>query len=104
MRRYVTVTLRMHQMEYLHKRKLPTDLGEGLVFSRTQLARLHARIDELVAGTYTREYRMTNTRFIRYSCVLTPPDTTNTRYSFALTPPIVTNIRNLPALTYRQYE
>ena len=25
----VTVTLRMHQMEYLHKRKLPTDLGEA---------------------------------------------------------------------------
>ena len=35
-------------MEYLYDQKLPTDLNEGLVFSRRALARLHERIEELV--------------------------------------------------------
>jgi len=44
----VTVTLKMHQMEYLVEQKLPEDLGEGLVFSKAELARLAERIKELV--------------------------------------------------------
>jgi len=44
----VIITLKMHQMEYLVEGKLPEDLGEGLVFSRGELQRLHDRIKELV--------------------------------------------------------
>ena len=43
-----TVTLRLRQVEYLHEGKIPNDLAEGIVFSRSVLDGLQRRIEELV--------------------------------------------------------
>lgn len=38
------VSLRLHQLEFLEARRLPTDLSGALVFSQQQLARLKQRM------------------------------------------------------------
>ena len=43
-----TVTLRLRQVEYLYEGKLPLRLSDGVVFSRSNLEGLRARIDALV--------------------------------------------------------
>ncbi|KAK9811670.1 hypothetical protein WJX72_008037 [[Myrmecia] bisecta] len=43
----VTVTLRLHQIEFLEAGQLPEDLSQALVFSDRELARLQKRIQEL---------------------------------------------------------
>ena len=43
-----TVSLRLRQVEYLYDGKLPLRLSEGVVFSRSNLEGLRARIDALV--------------------------------------------------------
>ena len=43
-----TVTLRLRQVEYLYEGKIPNDLAEGIVFSRSVLDGLQRRIEELV--------------------------------------------------------
>mgnify|MGYP001188008898 CR=1 FL=1 len=44
----VIITLKMHQVEFLEKGRLPTDLGQGLVFSGKSLESLRGRVKDLV--------------------------------------------------------